>query len=413
MAEWIGRTLSKVEIRQRLGHSRLAEVYLGQHTTLNRLVAVKIFRRLLIEDVQFPERFHTEAGAVAALRHPNIVQILDFDVFEQRPYLVMEFISGPSLAEYLAALQQSDRRLPPETATRLIVALADALDYAHRRGRVHRDIKPANILLRHDNGPIDLAGPLAVDVEPVLTDFGVAQLSDTIPHAPAGTIFGTLAYMSPEQARGECVDARSDLYSLGAIFYEMLAGQPPSGEVTDDTPLPGVSGRVQRVLDRALARKPSDRYQHASEFAIDLMAAVFGATFAAQPAAVSGLLTTLELLLEQAQTYERALPSNNYPARAAVAALSRLGEQALNEARDLAATLPTPLTAHPFSPREYEVLILAASGLTNKEIAYRLGLSERTVQFHMNSIFNKSGTDSRTEAVALALRKGWLPGTPR
>ena len=125
--------------------------------------------------------------------------------------------------------------------------------------------------------------------------------------------------------------------------------------------------------------------------------------------ALAGLLDTLDLLVAQARAYERALPPNNYPARAAVAALGELARQSLNEARDLAASLePPPPALHPFSPRELQVLSLAAEGLTNKEIAYRLGISERTIQFHMNSIFNKTGTQSRTEAVALALCNSWI-----
>jgi len=120
---------------------------------------------------------------------------------------------------------------------------------------------------------------------------------------------------------------------------------------------------------------------------------------------LAGLIDTLDLLTAQAGAYERALPPNNYPARAAVAALGELARQALAEARDAQATLEPPSpAAHPLSPRELQVLTLAADGLTNKEIAYRLGLSERTIQFHMNSVFNKSGTNSRTEAVALAIR---------
>lgn len=132
---------------------------------------------------------------------------------------------------------------------------------------------------------------------------------------------------------------------------------------------------------------------------------------------LTGLIETLELLVAQAQAYERALPPNNYPARAAVATLGELSRQALNEARDLAPASvgqgsERARAPHPFSPREFEVLALAAHGLTNKEIAYRLGLSERTVQFHMNAIFNKTATASRTAAVALALTNGWLPSSP-
>ena len=124
---------------------------------------------------------------------------------------------------------------------------------------------------------------------------------------------------------------------------------------------------------------------------------------------LDSLLAALDLLIEQARSYERILLPDNYPARAAVAALSRLAQQARSEALSLADLFQSPpLAGHPFSPREYQVLGLAAEGLTNKEIAYRLGISERTVQFHVNSIFNKTGTNSRTEAVVLALKSGWI-----
>lgn len=124
---------------------------------------------------------------------------------------------------------------------------------------------------------------------------------------------------------------------------------------------------------------------------------------------IAELLETLELLVAQARAYERALPIDSYPARAAVATLGELARQALNEARDIATLVAPPTQApHPFSRREYEVLTLVAQGLTNREIAYRLGISDRTVQFHVNTIFNKTGAQSRTEAVALALSRRWL-----
>lgn len=127
-----------------------------------------------------------------------------------------------------------------------------------------------------------------------------------------------------------------------------------------------------------------------------------------------GLIETLELLISQARMYELIMPADNYPARAAVAVLGDLARKALNEARGLADTLapqaaaPQTTHTHPFSPREFQVLALAAHGLTNKEIAYRLAISERTIQFHMNSIFNKTGASTRTEVVALAILKRWL-----
>jgi len=126
-------------------------------------------------------------------------------------------------------------------------------------------------------------------------------------------------------------------------------------------------------------------------------------------AQLAGLLDTLSLLTAQARAYDRALPSDNFVARAAVAAMEKLAQQALNEAQDLAVSLePPPPADHPLSPRELEVLTLVSEGLTNKEIAYRLGLSQRTIQFHLNSIFSKTNTASRTEATAFALKQGWL-----
>ena len=128
---------------------------------------------------------------------------------------------------------------------------------------------------------------------------------------------------------------------------------------------------------------------------------------------LDSVVDTLELLVAQVRAYERALPPDNFPARAAISTLGELARQALNDVRDLQSFLEGPVTMdHRLSPREVEVLGLASLGLTNKEIAYRLGISDRTVQFHMNSIFNKTGTNSRTEVVALAVRSGWLPPAP-
>ena len=426
MNNWIGRTLSKVEIQKRLGRGGMAEVYLGYHTTLGRPVAVKILHGFLSEDEAQQARFRSEARAVAALRHPNIVQVFDFDVVDGRPYIVMELLEGVSLDDYSAGLQARGQRLPAETAARLAASLASALEYAHARGLVHRDVKPANVMLRHEAGPLDPGAALPLDAEAVLTDFVVARLSGAVVQTASGAITGTPAYLSPEQARGEPADGRADIYSLGVMLYELLAGRVPFGGEHDTAisvimkhltepppPLEGVSPAVRAVVERAMAKDRQARYQRAGDLATDLLVSVFGLETRppAPPASLAdGLLEALERLLAQARGYERALPANNYHARAAVKALSDLARQALNEARDLAAaaTTPAPAAPHPFSPRELEVLGLAAQGLTNKEIAYRLGLSERTVQFHMNSVFNKTGTSSRTEAVALALGQGWL-----
>jgi tRNA A-37 threonylcarbamoyl transferase component Bud32 len=287
VTNWIGHTLSKVTIQKLLGRGGMAEVYLGTHNTLNRPVAVKILHGHLLEDDSLMERFRSEAQAVANLRHPNIIQVFDFDIVEDRPYIVMELLEGPSLADYMDALHKTGQTLPFAVTGRLITGIAGALDYAHGRGIVHRDVKPSNVLLRSEVSSINLVAPLPADVQPVLTDFGVARMANATIRTASGAIVGTPAYMSPEQVSGTTVDARSDIYSLGVVLYEMLSGRLPfSGE--EDTvasalikhiteppqPLPEVPQVVQAVVFRALAKDRSERYQKASEMALDLRQAL-------------------------------------------------------------------------------------------------------------------------------------------
>jgi len=297
VTEWTGRTLSKVRIDKLVGRGGMAEVYLGLHTTLNRPVAVKILQEHYSEDSQLMKRFLDEAQSVAALRHPNIVQVFDFDIVDGRPYIVMELLEGMSLAEYLSALYRMGHILPLDTVNRLNVALASALDYAHARQIVHRDVKPANVMLRRGAMPYAPGVPLPVDVEPVLTDFGVARIASQTTRTATGTILGTPAYMSPEQVLGEVVDARSDIYSLGIMVYELLGGRPPFVADTDTPasvlykhvnvappPLPNTSPEVQRVVAKALAKDRKDRYQRAGDFARGLQAALgFGSAAAPAP----------------------------------------------------------------------------------------------------------------------------------
>jgi len=287
LTEWVGQTLSKVLIEKRIGRGGMADVYLGHHGTLKRAMVVKILYAHLSEDPRHIARFHTEAQAVAALRHPNIVQVFDFDIVNGQPYIVMELLEGVSLELYLHSLRASSQRLPRESVVRLINKLADALDYAHGEGVIHRDIKPANVMLCNGSTPIELGNPHLPDVEPVLTDFGLARISISSEHTEPGTIMGTPAYMSPEQVEGNEVSVRSDLYALGILTYELLAGELPFTSA-EDTPasimyqqvhtpppsLPAAGAAIRKVMKRALAKQPERRYAQAQAFAADLESAV-------------------------------------------------------------------------------------------------------------------------------------------
>lgn len=286
MVGWIGRVISKVEIRQLLGRGGMAEVYLGRHVTLNRPVAVKVLHGHLSGNETALGRFRSEAQSVAGLRHPNIIQVFDFDIADDQPYIVMELLEGPSLADYLNALHGRGKRLPPEQIARLISPIAAALDYAHGRGIVHRDVKPSNVLLRCETGVVDINAPLPADAEPVLTDFGVARIANATVRTASGVIVGTPAYMSPEQVSGEGVDARSDIYSLGIMLYEMVSGRLPFDSdsetvaatlikhITEDPPpISETTPAVQAVIFRALAKDREDRYQTAGDLARELRAA--------------------------------------------------------------------------------------------------------------------------------------------
>ncbi|HEX5838116.1 MAG TPA: serine/threonine-protein kinase [Anaerolineales bacterium] len=278
MNGWVGQTLGKVHIDALLAKGGMAEVYIGTHTTLQREVAVKVLRNNYDEHPHALERFQREAMVVGKLRHPNIVQVFDFDMVESHPYLVMEYIKGPSLLKYLNSLHEKDRLLDFPHVIRLMNAMTSALQYAHDSGVIHRDIKPGNILLTSRSSDVVLGRPLPDDFEPVLTDFGLVRFIDSTVHTTgSGQIAGTPAYMSPEQARGEITDGRTDIYSLGIVLYEILAGHLPfEGETTmgvlmkhinePPSPVPGLPKAMQNVLDRALAKDVDDRFQTPEEF---------------------------------------------------------------------------------------------------------------------------------------------------
>lgn len=278
MTDWIGKTLGKVRVERLIARGGMAEVYYGLHTTLGRPVAVKVLLSFLEDSPDLKARFEREAQVLASLRHPNIVQIYDFDLADGQPYFVMEYLGGATLSEHLRDVHGSGRRMSLSQIGRILVMLASALDYAHANGVIHRDVKPGNMILTSKTMPILPGMVLPEDTEITLTDFGLLRLADSTSHSASGVISGTPDYMSPEQARGEKVDHRSDLYSLGVVLYEMLAGRVPFEADTSmgillkhisetPAPIPGLPIALQNVLDRILAKKPADRFNSTHELA--------------------------------------------------------------------------------------------------------------------------------------------------
>jgi eukaryotic-like serine/threonine-protein kinase len=263
-----------------VGRGGMAEVYRARDIRLDRIVAVKTLRDDLARDQTFQARFRREAQSAASLNHPSIVAV--YDTGEDMvgpvpvPYIVMEYVDGRTLRDLL----RDDRRLLPERALEIVDGVLRALDYSHRNGIVHRDIKPGNVMLTRTG-----------DVK--VMDFGIARaLSDSqVTMTQTAQVIGTAQYLSPEQARGERVDARSDLYSTGCLLYELLTGRPPfSGDSpvaiayqhVRENPVPPsqVDPEIPRWADaivlKAMAKSPSDRYQNAAEMRADIQRAMSG-----------------------------------------------------------------------------------------------------------------------------------------
>ena len=262
----LGQQLGNYLIQQALGQGGMARVYKGMDISLKRPVAIKVIGEGLRQSEFYVQRFEHEAQAVANLRHPNIVSIFYFGDQDNLYYLVMEYIDGTNLEAVLTNYADNHELMPYADVVRILEAIASALDYAHEQGVIHRDVKPSNIMVESSG-------------RPVLTDFGLAlRLSE----GTVGDTFGTPHYISPEQAQSSAnAVPQSDLYSLGVIAYEMLAGTVPFDDpsptalamqhimVAVPSPRlfnPNLSEAVEQVLFKVLAKEPGDRYASGAEF---------------------------------------------------------------------------------------------------------------------------------------------------
>lgn len=269
----LGKTLGRYEIVAHIGHGGMAEVYLGQQVNLDRHVAIKVLHPFLADEVGFVTRFQREAKLVATLRHPNIVQVYDFDHDEEYDiyYMVMEYIQGMTLKDRL-----QNNGLSLEEGVFIASGIADALHYAHQRDMVHRDVKPANIMFTEEG-------------HPVLADFGIARMLSVSGLTASGAMVGTPAYMAPEIGMGEPATASADIYSLGVILYQLAAGRLPfeaevpmglvMKHINDPVPLPtefapDISSELETVILTALAKQPAERYVTSGKMAIALRQAL-------------------------------------------------------------------------------------------------------------------------------------------
>lgn len=246
----------------------MGQVFEGRHPALNRKVAIKVIHPFLASQPRFVERFQNEAQSAASLRHPNVVQVYDFDVDDGIYFMVMEFIDGLNLAACLNYLRERRRWLQQRYSVDLLITLCAAVEYAHQRNMIHRDLKPENVMFTKHG-------------QPIVTDFGIAKIVGAKANASLQSL-GTPIYVAPEQAMGKRVDRRSDIYSLAIMLYEMITGAPP---FHGHTPLeiaikhvqqslppatevnPRVSKSVELVLNRALSKNPDHRYQSCADFA--------------------------------------------------------------------------------------------------------------------------------------------------
>src|SRR5687767_14139018 len=252
----------RYRLDERIAGGGMGDVWRGTDEVLGRTVAVKILLPALLDEPGFAERFRGEARTMATINHPGVVDVYDYGSDQQIAFLVMEYVEGDALSRTLARVS----RLTPARTMALVAQTADALQAAHEKGVVHRDVKPGNLLVR-PNGTL------------VLTDFGIARSAGAAALTAAGSVLGTAMYISPEQAMGEQASPLSDVYALGVVAYQCLAGRRP---FEGDNPLeiamrhvrevppplpPDIPPAVRTIVERAMAKDPNARWPTAAAFA--------------------------------------------------------------------------------------------------------------------------------------------------
>ena len=376
----VGSTISHYRVLEKLGEGGMGVVYKAEDTKLERTVALKFLAAHLLDNDEAKERFLREAKAAAALSHPNICHVYEIDQADGKTFISMAFVEGETLDDRI-----SRGPLPIKDALEIGRQIAKGLEAAHEKGIVHRDIKPANVLV-------------AGDGQVTIMDFGLARLTEASRLTKADTTMGTVAYMSPEQAQGGEVDHRSDVWALGCVLYEMVAGvRPFQGqydqallyEIVQQEPEPltgvraGVPMELEFIVGKCLAKDAADRYQHASEIAVDLRTLAeklkSGRSTILRtsnlPVGVPATMSSAQTLNPVAAPPPDVVVSNRRQMRAAygLAGVLAVTSLALSFAYFSRAPTPTPLRRFSFAPDQFSTNspVISPDG---RSIVYTVGL---------------------------------------
>ncbi|MFZ1398687.1 MAG: protein kinase [Candidatus Promineifilaceae bacterium] len=343
----IGHTINgRYRLESLLGDGGMGTVYRAYDVNLDRQVALKLMHAHFARQEEFRARLIQEARTAAQLDHPSVVQIYDFGDSPEGLFIAMEFVNGGSLRDHLRRLQRMRKFLPLTQSLQIGAQIAEALDYAYRRGIVHRDIKPGNIMLKRLNRPDE---PDEQPFRALLTDFGLVKLQEGSQLTQSGTTLGTPTYMSPEQCKGEKLDGRADLYALGVVLYELFTNRLPFEFKTlsdaiavhsrSEMPTPAreirsdIPAIIDTILVRSLAKNPDDRYADGAEMADALRSAMIALEGAPTQIMLREEMNILERVNEPPPGHELVINTPGHPPSTVplTQAVITLGRQADNE----------------------------------------------------------------------------------